>query len=227
MCRCLPLQENRGSIRAVREGEMQLAVDSSYANILPGGGGGNIAIPTSASTSQLPLEQPSTTHLPFPEPPAFPPTQKASTPSPWGGLLPQVDSAPPLDAAAVTNVATNLTPIPQPISAQHRRQLIRPSMRPKQQQQTVQQQQNFPTLKTQRMMRAAPSISIVPSESGVGSAVIVGGASGSQSDVAASAGGNEGVRLDDIYSFSAIKRLCARHMKKLQQEQDVLEVSAG
>ncbi|VUZ39236.1 unnamed protein product [Hymenolepis diminuta] len=220
---------NRESIRAGQlSGEMQLAVDSSYANILPGGGGGNIAIPTSASTSQLPLEQPSTTHLPFPEPPAFPPTQKTSTPSPWGGLLPQVDSAPPLDATAVTNVATsaaaatNLTPIPQPISAQHRRQLIRPSMRPKQQQQTI-QQQNFPTLKTQRMMCAAPSISIVPSESGVGSAVIVGGANGSQSDVAASVGGNEGVRLDDIYSFSAIKRLCSRHMKKLQQEQDRLK----
>lgn len=115
----------------------------------------------------------------------------------------------------------------QPIPAQHRRQVIRPSVRPnfsaaaKQQQ----QHQNFPTLKTERMMRAAPSVSMAPGEGpGGGVGGVGGGISGSQSDVAAGAA-DEGVRLDDIYSFSAIKRLCSRHMKKLQQEQDRLEVS--
>lgn len=74
------------------------------------------------------------------------------------------------------------------------------------------------------MMRAPPTSMLV-------------GGGGSQSDIAgainnggqggAVVGGAESNRdmFDEIYSFGAIKRLCARHMKKLKQEQNRLEVS--
>ncbi|KAM7535252.1 hypothetical protein Aperf_G00000100786 [Anoplocephala perfoliata] len=221
---------NRGSIRTafIDEGSLN-PTDSSYANILltsttSADGGGGVALPTSASSNlHLPLEQSTDqaqVHLPFPEPPSFLHNLSTdSTRNPWG-LLPQVDIGLPSSATPAGNVTTStaaISKIMQPIPAQHRRQIIRHSSAAAKQHQ---QHQNFPTLKTERMMRAAPSVSIAPGEGPGGGVSGVGG--GSQSDVTASAA-DEGVRLDDIYSFSAIKRLCSRHMKKLQQEQDRLE----
>ena len=86
---------------------------------------------------------------------------------------------------------------------------------------------NFPTLKTQRMMRATPSASLMPpgdvigadggsSQSGIGG--------GSQSDVAAIVA-DEDVCWDYIYSFGALKRLCAKHLKKLKQEERHLKAT--
>ena len=87
---------------------------------------------------------------------------------------------------------------------------------------------NFPTLKTQRMMRATPSGALMPAGGGglgaAGSSGQSGVGGGSQSDVDAVAADKD-VCWDYIYSFGALKRLCAKHMKKLEQEERHLHVS--
>uniref|UniRef100_A0A5K3FD33 non-specific serine/threonine protein kinase n=1 Tax=Mesocestoides corti TaxID=53468 RepID=A0A5K3FD33_MESCO len=176
-------------------------------------------------------------NLPFPDPPRLPNLSVDSIQNPWG--LVQTDNFPvPLPTATPEPPAPpSAVQLPhrqsqqqqqQPDAVNSHRQPIRPSVRPKSGSTKTghqQQHQNFPTLKTQRMMREPPpslgvSPSIAISGGGGGGGGGGSGASGSQSDVAMAAGG---VCLDEIYSFGAIKRLCARHMKKLQQEQHRLE----
>ncbi|VDD82988.1 unnamed protein product [Mesocestoides corti] len=178
-------------------------------------------------------------NLPFPDPPRLPNLSVDSIQNPWG--LVQTDNFPvPLPTATPEPPAPpSAVQLPhrqsqqqqqQPDAVNSHRQPIRPSVRPKSGSTKTghqQQHQNFPTLKTQRMMREPPpslgvSPSIAISGGGGGGGGGGSGASGSQSDVAMAAGG---VCLDEIYSFGAIKRLCARHMKKLQQEQHRLEAS--
>lgn len=212
-------QGDRGPMGAAISADTRMnGADSSYANIHPsittGGGGGAIL-----SAPQPLLEQfanQAQAH-PLPDPPAFlHHLSTDATPSPWS-IPPQVEGSPvPLQSS----VSTSATPSPtQPIFGDHRREPIRPTVRSNaSRQQSQQQQQNFPTLKTQRMMRAAPSAAIMLGECGGASGGTGGGGgSSSQSDVNAAAADGD-VCLDAIYSFGALKRLCARHMKKLEQE---------
>lgn len=75
------------------------------------------------------------------------------------------------------------------------------------------------------MMRAAPSAAIMLGEcGGTSGGTGGGGGSSSQSDVNAAAADGD-VCLDAIYSFGALKRLCARHMKELEQEKHRLKAS--
>ncbi|CDS43207.1 serine:threonine protein kinase TAO1 [Echinococcus multilocularis] len=184
-------QGDRGPMGAAISADTRMnGADSGYANIHPSitTGGGGGAI---LSAPQPLLEQfanQAQAH-PLPDPPAFL-HHLSTTPSPT-----------------------------QPIFGDHRREPIRPTVRSNaSRQQSQQQQQNFPTLKTQRMMRAAPSAAIMLGECGGASGGTGGGGgSSSQSDVNAAAADGD-VCLDAIYSFGALKRLCARHMKKLEQE---------
>ncbi|KAL5108707.1 Serine/threonine-protein kinase TAO3 [Taenia crassiceps] len=186
-------QGDRGPMGAATSTDTPIkGVDSSYANILPSikpGNGGAIS-----STTQHPLEHSAeqAQAQPLPDPPALHHLSSSATSSPT-----------------------------QPIFVNHHREPIRPSVRPnssRQQPQQQQQQQNFPTLKTQRMMRAAPSAAIMLREcGGTSGGTGGGGGSSSQSDVNAAAADGD-ICWDDIRSFGALKRLCARHMKELEQE---------
>eukprot|EP00108_Taenia_solium_P001168 TsM_000033300 transcript=TsM_000033300 gene=TsM_000033300 len=180
-------QGDRGPMGATISIDTMNGADSSYANILPSKKtGGSGAIP---SITQHPLEHSAdqAQAQPLPDPPVFlnhPSTD--STSSPWG-IPPQAEGSP---ALLQPSVSVSATPSPtQPIVVSHRREPIRPSVRPN----SSRQQQNFPTLKTQRMMRAAPSAAIMLGECGGASGGTGGGGgSSSQSDVnAAAADGDE------------------------------------
>jgi len=96
---------------------------------------------------------------------------------------------------------------------------------------------NIPTLKTQRMMRvghpqsAKNQLVLAPGAPGAsgassglqGSNAATGRTSGASKEDRKN-GGQGAVFLDEFYSFGAIRRLCARHMKKLEQEKARLKV---